>query len=157
MDIKRLWHSIRLMTIFNSKKRGDYVRRKNLFAQCGENVRLPNMLLPLYPNLISVGDNVEIASGVRFVTHDAIHGVLNAKFNTTSFQEYVGKITIGNNVFVGGNTLILGGCKIGSDVVIGACSLVNRNVPQGTVWAGVPIRQIGTFNQLVEKRKNIKP
>ena len=158
MDIKRFWHSIRLYMMFNAKKRGDYVRQHNLFHHCGEYVRLPQMLLPLHSDLISIHDNVELASGAKLVVHDAIHKVLNAKFSTKggiAFHENVGCIEIMENVFIGMNTVIIGNVRIGPDAVVGACSLINKDVPKGTVYAGIPAKQIGLFDDLTEKRKVI--
>ena len=152
MNIKRLWHSIRLYTMLSSKRRGDYVRKHKLFNKCGEFVRLPQMLLPLHSEMISIGNNVEIASDVMFVVHDAIHGVLNEAFGTNRFLENKEPITIGDNVFIGSRSVILGGVNIGSNVVIGACSLVNKDVPSDTVYAGVPAKKIGEFRDLVNKR-----
>lgn len=157
MDIKRLWHSLRLYTTFNSRKRGDYIRKHNLFHHVGDNVRIPTMLLPLYPELISIGDNVEIASRVTFVTHDAIHGVLNHKYPGETFHESIGCIEIGSNCFIGAGTIILGNVKIGSNVVIGANSMVNKDIPDNTVCGGIPARKLGDFDHLVEKRKAIGP
>lgn len=156
MDIKRFWHSIRLYSMFNSRKRGDYVREHHLFAHCGQNVRLPQMLLPLHSEKITIHDNVEIASGVKFVVHDAIHGVLNAKYQTNEFKESIGPIEIGSNVFIGANTLILGNVKIGSDVVVGACSLINKDLPDGGVYGGIPAKRLGDFETLAEKRRLLK-
>lgn len=158
MDIKRLWHSLRLYTTFSSQKRGDYLRKHGLFHHVGENVRIPTMLLPLYPELISIGDNVEIASGVKFVTHDAIHGVLNLKNRQVAdcFHENIGCIEIGSNCFIGADTIILADVKIGSNVVIGAGSLVNKDVPDNSVCAGAPVRVLGRFEDLEKKRKEVR-
>lgn len=156
MDLKRAWHSLRLYTMFNSKKRGDYVRRHNLFKYCGENVRLPQMLLPLYSDLITVHDNVEIASGVRLITHDAIHGVWNHMPNAKiQYPEHKGEIEIGDNVFIGANALLIGPVSIGSNCVIAAGAVVNHNIPEGCVAAGVPACVIGRLDELMEKRKPV--
>lgn len=157
MDIKRLWHSLRLYTIFNSQKRGDYLRKHKLFHHVGENVRIPTMLLPLYPELISIGDNVEIASGVKFVTHDAIHGVLNHKNRGEQFHENIGCIEIGSNCFIGADTIILANVRIGSNVVVGAGSMVNKDIPDDSVCAGTPVKVFGSFADLEKKRKEIRP
>lgn len=153
MNLKRAWHSFRLYSMFNSVKRGDYIRKHHLFGACGESVRLPQMLLPLHSEMIYIGNNVEIASGVRFAVHDAIHSVLNEKYDTNRFQEHTGKIEIGNNVFIGANSVILGGVTIGSNVVVGACSLVCKSIPDESVFAGVPAKCISDFNTLVRKRE----
>lgn len=155
MDLKRLWHSLRLYTTFNSARRGDYIRRNKLFHHVGENVRIPAMLMPLYPELISIHDNVELASGVKLVTHDAIHGVLNHKNPGECFQESIGCIEIGSNCFIGAGTIILGNVKIGDNVVIGANSLVNKDIPSGSVCGGIPARRLGSFEDLEEKRRAV--
>lgn len=156
MNLKRLWYSLRLYTMLNSKKRGDYVRKHKLFNECGEVVRLPQMLLPLHSEMISIGNNVEIASDVMFVVHDAIHSVLNEAFKTQRFEENKVPITIGDNVFIGARSVILGGVNIGSNVVIGACSLVNKDIPSNTVYAGVPAKKIGSFSELANKRESVR-
>ena len=155
MDIKRLWHSLRLYTTFNSRKRGDYLRKKQLLHHVGENVRIPTMLMPLYPELISIHDNVELASGVKLVTHDAIHGVLAMK-NKETFHENVGCIEIGSNCFIGAGTIILGNVKIGDNVVIGANSLVNKDIPSGSVCGGIPAKRLGSFENLEAKRRVLR-
>lgn len=155
MDIKRLWHSLRLYTTFHSRKRGDYLRKKQLLHHVGENVRIPAMLMPLYPELISIHDNVELASGVKLVTHDAIHGVLSAK-NKETFHESIGCIEIGSNCFIGAGTIILGNVKIGDNVVIGANSLVNKDIPSDSVCGGIPAKRLGSFADLEAKRRALK-
>lgn len=156
MDIKRLWHSFRLYTTFNSRKRGDYLRSTGMFRHIGQNVRIPTMLLPLFPELIAIHDNVEMASGVKLVTHDAIHGVMNCKHSGeegVTFHESVGCIEIGSNCFIGAGTVILGNVKIGDNVVIGAGSLVNKDIPSNSVCGGIPAKRLGSFDDLEAKRK----
>jgi acetyltransferase-like isoleucine patch superfamily enzyme len=53
-----------------------------------------------------------------------------------------GKIKIGNNVFIGINAIILPGVTIGNNVIIGAGSLVNSDIPDNSVVAGIPARII---------------
>lgn len=55
-------------------------------------------------------------------------------------------------MFIGANTVICGNVKIGPNAVIGAGSVVLKDVPAGTVYAGVPAKQIGTFEELMQKR-----
>ena len=65
-----------------------------------------------------------------------------------------GKITVGNNVFIGAKSTVLYDVEIGNNVIIGAGSLVNKNIPDGVVAAGVPCRVIGSFEEYREKYKN---
>ena len=155
MGLKRAWHSLRLMTILNSKKRGDYVRKHKLFQYCGNDVRLPHMILPLYSKCISIHNNVEVATGVLFVTHDAIHTVLNHMENDSLFSEKIGCIEILDNVFIGANTIILGNVRIGKNVIIGANSLVNKDIPDNSVAFGSPAKVVCSFEDFVSKRKAI--
>jgi len=161
MNFSRLYKSIRFFLFFDQMKRADYARRKKIFHHVGKNVRLPAMLVPLHPELISFHDNIEVASGVKFVVHDAIHGVLNFKYHNckdhVEFPEKIGCIEIMDNVFVGSGTTILGGVRIGPNVVIGSNSLINKDIPAGTVCAGTPAKVIGQFEDLVEKRKHVIP
>lgn len=131
---QRMWHTLRLFTIFSSTKRTRYYKNHNIFHSMGENCSIMDRCVPLYAKLISLGDNVRIASGVHFVTHDITHSMLNKIEKLMSirgeqkYPEKVGCIEIGNNVFIGSGTFITYNVKIGSNVIIGACSLVNKDI-----------------------------
>ena len=58
-----------------------------------------------------------------------------------------------DNVFIGAGTRILGGVRIGNNVIVGAASLVNKDIPDNSVVAGVPAKVIGTFSDFVSKRQ----
>lgn len=155
MDIKRLIRDIGYMARLTSTSRAEYAKRKGIFAAVGDHVRLPFMRLPLYPKLVTFHNNIEVASGVQFITRDAIHGVLNGLPEANRgdcFKEEKFCIEVFDNVFIGANTIICGNVKIGPNAVIGTGSVVLKDVPAGTVYAGVPARQIGTFNELMKKR-----
>lgn len=66
-------------------------------------------------------------------------------------QKFIGGVRIGDNVFIGGRSVILGDVKIGSNVIIGAGSVVTKNIPDGVTVAGVPAKVIGSFDDTVEK------
>lgn len=53
-----------------------------------------------------------------------------------------GKVSIGNHVFIGAHTTILKGITIGDNSVIGACSVVTKNIPSNEIWAGNPAKYI---------------
>ncbi len=157
---KRIYHTFRLFLILSSAKRADYLRKHHIFHSIGEGCTIMERKVPLSARLISIGNNVHLASKVCLVAHDAIHLCLNAIKRTTDgpiFKEKIGCIQIGDNVFVGSNTTILYDVKIGSNVIIGACSLVNKDIPDNSVVVGVPAKVIGTFDDFVSKRiVNIK-
>lgn len=90
---------------------------------------------------VTIGDNCQLAPGVAIYT--AGHPVHPATRNTG--YEYGKPVTIGDNVWVGGNTVILPGVHIGSNTVIGAGSVVTHDIPDWVVAAGNPckvVRQI---------------
>ena len=70
--------------------------------------------------MISFGNNVHVASGVTFINHDVSVFMLRHMEPETEFKARTGEITIGNNVFIGSNSVLLYDVHIGSNVVIGA-------------------------------------
>lgn len=154
MTFKRLWQSFRLLTIRGSAARTEYIRKKHIFASIGDNCTIQKRKIPLYANLIRLGNNVHIASNVSFLTHDVSHLVLKNLPEISSVgevHERIGCIEIGDNVFVGSGVHILYDTKIGNNVIIGTCSVVTHDVPDNSVVAGVPARVIGTFDEFVKK------
>lgn len=155
MNAKRLWQTFRLYTIRGSAARTEYIRKKKVYGSIGEHCTIQKRKVPLYANLIRIGNNVHIASNVSFLTHDVSHQVLNAidqVKNRGIIQEKIGCIEIGDNVFIGSGTHILYDTKIGSNVIIGTCSVVTHDIPDNSVVAGVPARIIGSFDDYVDKR-----
>ena len=156
MDIKRAIQSFRFLTFFSSKKRGDFVRKHHIFGMVGDNVRLPQGLIPFRSDYIYLHSNIEVASGAKFVPHDAIHEVFNNMANQEEkCKEFIGKIEVFDNVFIGANAIILGPCKIGPNVVVAAGAVVCKDVPENSVVGGVPARVIGSFDELRKRRKMI--
>ena len=155
MTFKRLWQTFRLYTIRGSRARTEYIRNQHVYASIGENCTIQKRKVPLYANLIRLGNNVHIASNVSFLTHDGTHLVLNNMVDIIQMggvQERIGCIEIGDNVFIGSGTHILYDTKIGSNVIIGTCSVITHDIPDNSVVAGVPARVIGSFDNYVEKR-----
>lgn len=154
MTLKRLWQSFRLCTIRDGEERASYIRRQGVYGAIGENCMIQKRKVPLYANLIRLGNNVHIASNVSFLTHDVTHDMLNHTESVRKrggVQERVGCIEIGDNVFVGAGTRILYDTRIGSNVIIGTGSIVTRDIPDNSIAAGIPARVIGSFDEYVEK------
>lgn len=99
---------------------------------------------PTHCFLIEIGDDVTMSIRVTVLTHDA------STKRTTGYTK-LGAVKIGNRVFVGANATILPGVTIGDDAVIGAGSVVTRDVASGMVVAGVPARTICTIDELKQK------
>ncbi len=136
MNFTRLLHTVRLWTIPGAVKRAQYLRDKKVFASFGEQCSYMDRRVPLYARLIKIRNNVHFASHVTFLTHDVAHMMINRMYGKKVAKEKVGCIEIGDNVFVGSNTTILYNVKIGSNVIIGAGSLVNKDVPDNVIMGG---------------------
>ena len=85
---------------------------------------------------VKIGDNCLLAPNVAIYT--AGHPIYPSTRN--SAYEYGKAITIGDNVWIGGNTVICPGVRIGSNVVIGAGSVVTKDIPDWCVAVGNPCR-----------------
>ena len=96
--------------------------------------------------LISIGNDVTLAPRVSNIVHDAsTKGALG--------KTRVGKVKVGNRVFIGESSIILPGVTIGDDVVIGAGSVVTRDIPDGVIACGNPCRVIGKMEEFIERKK----
>lgn len=87
---------------------------------------------------VTIGDNVMLAPNVSIYT--AGHPIHKDMRNTG--YEYGIEITIGNDVWIGGNTVLAPGVKIGNGVVIGAGSVVTKDIPDNVIAAGNPCKVI---------------
>ena len=103
------------------------------------------------PWMLEIGDYCKITKGTTILTHDYSRSVLRYYYHDIVGES--GKTIVGNNVFIGMNSIILMGAKIGSNVIIGAGSVVSGNIPDNVVVAGNPAKIIMTLDQFYEKRK----
>ena len=151
--ITRHLHTLKLYFIKSPMKRALYMKRKGVFHSMGDRVMITSRRIPLYAKLISIGNNVWMASGVEFITHDVTHFMLNGIKDNYKYTEKIGCIEIENNVFIGADTKILYNVKVGDNVIIAAGALVNKDVPSNSVWGGVPARFICSFEDYLQKRR----
>ena len=87
---------------------------------------------------VKIGDNCQFAPNVSIYTAGhPLHPVAR-----NSMYEYGIEVTVGDNVWIGGNTVIMPGVHIGSNTVIGAGSVVTKDIPDWVVAAGNPCRVI---------------
>ena len=140
----------------NGRKRADFLRKKKVFHHLGNPVLYQPLTLPAEPHLVSIGDNVNIASGVVFITHDVIHSML-MRIKDEHIEKpingmYLGKIVVEDNVMIGANAIIMYNVTIGKNSIIAAGSVVTKDVPAGAVVGGNPAKVIGNIYDLAHKR-----
>ena len=162
---------------YNSLDANDRQGKKNLLnrlvGKCGENITIePNFFCDYGYNLefgenfyinhnsvfldcakIVFGDNVFIGPNCGFYT--AGHPVVAEERNT--FLEYANPICVGDNVWIGGNCVVLQGVTIGEGSVIGAGSVVTKDIPSNVVAFGNPcrvIRQITENDRILGSKQN---
>ena len=150
---KKQLQRLRVALIPDSKKRTNYIIKKKIFKNVGENFFFQPRIIPSDPELITFHNNVTVTSNVTFVTHDVFNDGLS-RLGKGYFEYLEKEIEIFDNVFIGCNTTILPGVKIGPNCVIGAGSVITKDVKPNTVVAGNPAKVIETFDEYLEKRKS---
>lgn len=95
---------------------------------------------------IIIGDDVTLAPRVHILAHDASTHTFLGKTRAAN-------VRIGNRVFVGASTIILPGVTIGDDVVIGAGSVVSKDIPSNSLAVGNPARVIKRLDEYIAKEK----
>lgn len=106
--------------------------------EIGENFYANHHLVILDANKVKFGDNVFIAPNCGFYTagHPLDYQTRNQGL------EYAKPIEVGDNVWIGGNVVVLPGVTIGKNCVIGAGSVVTKDIPEGSLAYGNPCRVI---------------
>lgn len=105
------------------------------------------------PYLITVGNNVRITHGVKFITHDGSLWTLR-KNGLLEDADYFGKIKIGENSNIGWDATILPNVTIGKNCIVGCGAIVTKDVPDNSVVAGIPAKVIESVSEYYEKRKD---
>ena len=129
------------------------IGRPNLYlrkigVKVGQNCRIRTLSFGSEPFLVSIGNNVTVTSGVSFITHDGSGWLMrDEKGRRYTYQP----IDIGNNVFIGVNSIIMPGVKIEDRVIVAAGSVVTKSIPSGVVVAGVPAKIVGKYSDIEAK------
>jgi len=140
--LKRLLQKINDLFFILIKTDVGYARHKGVAV--GENCRIIIREFGTEPWLISIGDNVTISDGVKLLTHDGSTWLINDEDGRRYLYR---RVRIGNNVFIGVNSVIMPGVIIEDNVIIAAGSVVIKSVPSGFIIGGNPAKKIGTFDK----------
>lgn len=134
---------------------------RKLGMTIGGNTHIFSRLISSEPFLISIGSNVTISTGVSLLTHDASVGPIVGR---NVYSDIVGPITIGNNCFIGANSIILPGVRIPDNSIVAAGSVVTKTVVnhlndntlqnEGIIIGGNPAVYICKTNDFLKKRKS---
>ena len=115
-------------------------------AKVGEDVYIATRRIDLnHAFLLEIGNHVTI-SDARILTHD---GSTKRALGLSR----VGRVVIGDEVFIGADAILLPNVKIGSRVVIGAGAVVTRDIPDNSVAVGSPARVIMSYDEYIEKNR----
>lgn len=117
--------------------------------EIGENFYANHNLVILDGNKVKFGDNVFIAPNCGFYT--AGHPIDSEQRNKG--LEYAKPIEVGNDVWIGGNVVVLPGTKIGNNCVIGAGSVVVKDIPENSIAVGNPCKVIRKIEQDIGKEE----
>lgn len=132
---------------YNDFTIAEYFRKQG--AVIGEDNRIMVQSLGQDSYLIKIGNHCSISPGVTFVNHDGAGWVFRDE-EDPSLQKF-GKIEIKDNCFIGIACIILPNVTIGPNSVVGAGSVVTKDVAPGTVVAGNPAREICSVGKLKDK------
>ena len=129
------------------------------------------MIRKIIKKLLNRDNNPELAAIKYAEAHGFTHGV-NFHWNSgypidgvkllapdassakVGVHTKIGILQIGNNVFVGANSIVLPNVRIGDNVIIGAGSVISKDVPSNSVYAGNPAHLICTFSEYCKKHQN---
>lgn len=124
------------------------VKHHELFYSMGENCSINADSYIGDAAYIRLGNNVRLAS-CTLMAHDGVTNMLREAYGVK--MDAVGKVDIGNNVFIGYRALVMRDVTIGNNCVVAAGAVVVKDVPDNSVVGGVPAKFICTTEQLLER------
>lgn len=156
--MKKLIKNLRRKILYSYRSdAGAYAKRlnqmgakidKSISMAVPESVRLDETT----PYMLEIGKNVYIAENVSILTHDASWLVL--KGEDGGIRGHIGPVKIGNNVFIGMNSIILCNVTICDNVIIGAHTVVGTSIKKPGVYTGNPARFVMSLEQMKSIRES---
>lgn len=133
-----------LAEIFDIEVRDDIFVQTPFYCDYGINIKVGKNFMANFDCVILDCGEVRIGDNVMFAPKVQIYGAYHPTdpINRYSGREYGGTVRIGNNVWIGGGSIVLPNVTIGDNVVIGAGSVVTKDIPANVIAAGNPCRVI---------------
>ncbi len=155
MRAERAYHSIRLFLCRTPAKRAAYLKKHDILGAIGDNCKWGPWLLPLYPKLIKLGNNVHVHKTATIATHDLLNRFLKTRDpeEDFGFREKLGCIEMKDNVYISMNVTVMPDVCIHKDCIISAGSVVTSDIPENSLAAGIPAKPTGRFDMFVALRK----
>ncbi len=142
MLLRRAFKYLRRLYIEKSSSNTKVGYLKKMGMKIGERCQINTMAFSDEPYLIELGNDVAIATGTSFITHD---GGIRC-FSEFLEDDVFGRIIIGNNVFIGEGCIILLNTIIGDNCIVGAGSVVRGRFPDNSIIMGNPAKVITHMN-----------
>lgn len=151
----RLYHSVRLLLCRTSRKRAEYIKKHNLLGGIGEGCFWGPWLLPLYPKMIKIHNNVHVHKTARLVPHDMLNRFLLSCEPDADFghREKLGCIELMDNVYISMNVTVMPNVRVNKNCIISAGSVVTSDIPENTIASGIPAKPTGKFDMFMALRK----
>lgn len=155
MRAERLYHSVRLLLLRKPAKKAEYLKKHNILGAIGDNCKWGPWLIPLYPKLIKLGNNVHVHKTARIVTHDMLNRFLKIRNPNDDFGhgEKLGCVELMDNVYISMNVTIMPDVRINKDCIISAGSVVTSDIPENSIASGIPAKPTGRFDMFLALRR----
>ncbi len=133
----------KLIALYYIRIKKDWVAyARTLGVKVGNNSRILTTKFGSDPFLIEIGDRVTVTNGVRLLTHDGATWLIRDEKGRRHLHK---KVIIGNDVFIGVDSILMPGVHIGNRVIVAAGSVVTKSVPDGVIIGGNPAKIIGQY------------
>ena len=154
MKTKRLIQTLAMLFLRSGRKRAAWLKRHHVLGGIGENCYWGPVIMPVYPELIKLHNNVVVHGKSLLAPHDMVNVFLKRAVPGEDFgpDERLGCIEIMDNVYVASGSRIMPNVRINRNCIISAGSVVTQDVPENSVVAGNPAKVIGRFDMFVASR-----